>query len=73
MVRAFPPSSGGSNAQISFRNPSGMELPTEQAAQRLAREIAKQISIDVDDESLKDVIVKTDDGKEIYKAPIKPE
>ena len=54
-------------------DPSGMELPTEQAAQRLAREIAKQISIDVDDESLKDVIVKTDDGKEIYKAPIKPE
>lgn len=54
-------------------DPSGMDLPTEEAAQRLAREIAKQISIDVDGESLKNVVVKTDGGKEIYKAPIKPE
>ena len=52
-------------------DPSGMELPTEQAAQRLALEIAKQISVDVDDESLKKVVVKTEEGKEIYKAPIK--
>jgi hypothetical protein len=52
-------------------DPSGMELPTEQAAQRLAREIAKQISIDVDDKSLKDVVVKTEEGKEIYKTSLK--
>jgi hypothetical protein len=52
-------------------DPSGMELPTEGAAKKLAHEIAKQISIDVEDETLKDVVVKTDDGKEIYKAPIK--
>lgn len=56
-----------------LEDPSGMELPTEQAAQRVAREIAKQISIDVDDEGLTDVVVKTDDGEEIYKAPIKPD
>ena len=54
-------------------DPSGMELPTEQAAKKVAHEIAKQISIDVEDESLKHVVVKTDDGKEIYKAPIKPD
>jgi hypothetical protein len=52
-------------------DPSGMELPTEHAAKKLAREIAKQISVDVEDESLKDVVVKTEDGEEIYKAPIK--
>ena len=53
--------------------PSGMELPTEQAAKKLAREIAKQISVDVEDRSLTDVVVRTDDGKEIYKAPIRPD
>jgi hypothetical protein len=37
----------------------------------VAQEIATQISIDVEDESLKDVVVKTDDGKEIYTAPIR--
>jgi hypothetical protein len=54
-------------------DPSGMELPTEQAAKKLAREIAKQISVDVEDRSLTDVVVRTDDGKEIYKAPIRPD
>jgi hypothetical protein len=54
-------------------DPSGMELPTEQAAKRLAHEIAKQVSIDVEDGGRKEVVVKTDDGKEIYKAPIKSE
>lgn len=52
-------------------DPSGMELPTEHAAKRVAHEIAKQIALDVEDDSLKEVVVKTDDGKEIYKAPIK--
>ncbi len=50
-----------------------MELPTEQAAKKVAHEIANQISNDVDDEGLTDVVVKTDDGEEIYNAPIKPD
>jgi hypothetical protein len=54
-------------------DPSGMELPTEHAAKKVAHEIAKQISLDVDDEDLKEVVVKTDGGREIYKAPIKSE
>jgi hypothetical protein len=54
-----------------LEDPAGMELPTEQTAKKLAQEIAKQISTDVEDENFKDVVVKTDDGKEIYKAPIK--
>jgi hypothetical protein len=54
-------------------DPSGMDLPTEEAARKVAREIAKQISIDVEDDGLKDVVVKTDNGTEIYKAPIRCE
>jgi len=45
-----------------------VELPTEQVAKTIVHEIAKQISIDVEDQSFKEVVVKTDDGKEIYKA-----
>jgi hypothetical protein len=52
-------------------DPTGMELPNEQAAEKAAREIAKQISLDVESESFKEVVVKTDDGKEIYKTPIR--
>jgi hypothetical protein len=52
-------------------DPSGMELPTEQAARTLADDIAKQISIDVEGESIKDVVVRAEDGEEIYKARIK--
>jgi len=48
-----------------------MELSTEGAAKKVAHEIARQISIDVGDDRFKEIIVKTDDGKEIYKAPIK--
>jgi hypothetical protein len=54
-------------------DPTGIELPTAQAAKKLAVEIAKRISIDVEHASFKEVVVKTDDGKEIYKASIKPD
>ena len=54
-------------------DPTGLELPTEQAAKQAAHAIAKQIAIDVEDENLKEVVVKTDDGRKIYKAPIKSE
>jgi uncharacterized protein DUF6894 len=50
-------------------DPTGLELPTEQAAKKVAREMAKQISFDAEDE--KDVVVKNDAGQEIYKAPVK--
>ena len=51
-----------------LEDPSDMELPTEQAAKKVAHEIANQISNDVDDEGLTDVVVKTDGGE----APINP-
>lgn len=52
-------------------DPSGMELPNEEAAKKVACEIAEQISIDIDDPNLTDVVVKNGDGVEIYKAPTK--
>lgn len=52
-------------------DPSGLELPTEHAAKKVAHEMAKQISVDIEDASFTDVVVKTEDGKEIYKTPIK--
>lgn len=52
-------------------DPSGMELPSEQAAKDVANKMAKQISIDVKSNAFNEVVVKTDDGREIYRAPIK--
>ena len=54
-----------------IKDPKGMDLPTEQHAKRIAEEMAKQIAIDVEDNSLKDVVVKTEAGEVIHKAPIK--
>jgi hypothetical protein len=54
-----------------IEDPQGMELPTEQQAKRIAEEMAKQIANDVEDGSLKDVVVKTAAGKVIHKTPIK--
>jgi hypothetical protein len=54
-----------------IEDPKGMELQTEQQAKRIAEEMAKQIANDVEDDSFKDVVVKTATGKIIHKAPIK--
>jgi hypothetical protein len=53
-----------------IEDPCGMDLPTDTQAKALAEQIAEQIAKDVEDESLKAVVVKTDSGVEIYKAPI---
>jgi hypothetical protein len=54
-----------------IEDPKGIDLPTEQQAKRLAEEMAKQIANDVDDNSLKEIVVKTETGDVIHKAPIK--
>ena len=54
-----------------IEDPQGMELPTEYQAQKMAEELAKQIAVDLDDDSLKEVVVKTDAGMVIHKASIK--
>ena len=41
-----------------IEDPRGIELPTEQQAERIAEEMAKQIAIDAEDRSLTDVVVK---------------
>ena len=53
-------------------DPKGMELQSEQQAKRIAEEMAKQIAKDVEDDSFKDVVVKTATGEVIHKASIKP-
>jgi hypothetical protein len=47
-------------------------LPGEAQARRVAEEIARQIAIDVDDNSLSDVVVKTSDGEVVHTTPINP-
>ena len=54
-----------------IEDPKGMELQTEQQAKRIAEEMAKQIANDVEDDSFKNVVVKTAAGKVIHKTPIK--
>jgi hypothetical protein len=49
-----------------------MELPTEQQAKKVAEQMAKQIADDVEDETFKNVVVKSDAGKVIHQTPIRP-
>jgi len=56
---------------LPWRTRPGWSCRPKKRQKKLALEIAKQISIDVDEGSFKEVVVKTDDGKEIYKAPVK--
>ena len=53
-----------------IEDPYGMELPTATHARVLAEQIAEQIARDIEDGSLEAVVVKTNSGVEIYKAPI---
>lgn len=53
-----------------LEDPAGMELADEQDAKRLADEMAKRIALDVDDQALKHIVVKTDDGDVVHTTPI---
>jgi hypothetical protein len=55
-----------------IEDPKGMELPTEQQAKKVAEQMAKQIADDVEDETFKNVVVKSDAGKVIHQTPIRP-
>jgi hypothetical protein len=54
-----------------IEDPKGMELPTHRQAKKVAEEMAKQIAGDAEDEPFKDVVVKTETGQVVHKAPIK--
>ncbi len=54
-----------------IEDPHGTDLPTEAQAKTLANEIARQIAIDIEDASVTDVVVKTDQGEEIYKTSVR--
>jgi hypothetical protein len=53
-----------------IEDPRGMDLATDRQAVALADQIAEQIAKDVEGNSLKAVVVKSDSGEEIYKTPI---
>jgi uncharacterized protein DUF6894 len=55
-----------------LEDPYGMHLSTEQQAKKVAEEIARQIAADAEDQELKNVVVKTEDGEVLHKTPIKP-
>jgi|EndMetStandDraft_5_1072996.scaffolds.fasta_scaffold65058_3 hypothetical protein len=50
-------------------DPKGIDLPTEQQAKKVAEEMAKQIANDDDD--FKRVVVKSETGDVVHRAPIK--
>ncbi|MDB5616022.1 hypothetical protein [Tardiphaga sp.] len=54
-----------------LEDPVGFELPSEDQARAVAQEIAKQIAIDISSESTRNVVVVDEDGKEVFKTPIK--
>ena len=56
---------------IKLEDPVGMELKSEDQAKQLAENIARQIAIDVKDSEARNVVVKTEDGSEIHKVPVK--
>jgi hypothetical protein len=52
---------------LRLEDPRGMDLATVTQAKVLADRIIQQIAKDVEPNSLKAVVVKTDSGEEIYK------
>jgi hypothetical protein len=60
-----------SQTGLPCRTRLGWSCRPSKRLKKLADNIAKQISLDVEDESMKNVVVRADDGKEIYKASIK--
>ena len=54
-----------------IEDPVGLDCKTEEQAIEVAQNIARQIEKDVKNSGARKVSVKTDDGTEIYKVPVK--
>ena len=50
-----------------LEDPYGMELSSEQQAIKVAEEIARQIAADPEDQELKHVVVKAEDGEVLHR------
>jgi hypothetical protein len=53
-----------------IEDPVGTDLKSKDQAKTLAKDIARQIAIDVGGAAARKVVVIDDEGEEIYKAPI---
>ena len=54
-----------------IKDPVGLDCKTEAQAIEIAHNIARQIERDVIDSGVRKVSVKTDDGTEVHKVPVK--
>lgn len=55
-----------------IEDPVGMDCKSEDQALEVAQSIARQIEIDVKNSGARNISVKTDDGIEVHKVPVKP-
>lgn len=55
-----------------LEDPIGLDCSNENDARDKARRMARQIAIDLKSEKARDVVVVDEDGKELFKAPVKP-
>ena len=56
---------------IKIEDPVGMDCKSEAQAIEVARSIARQIEIDVKGSGVRNILVKTDDGREVHQEPVK--
>jgi hypothetical protein len=54
-----------------LEDPVGLECPDDERAKIVARDIARQIAIDVSSAAERNVLVVDDAGGEVYQTPIK--
>ena len=55
---------------IRIEDPVGLFCKSEDQAKQVARDIARQIAIDVQNSGVRKVVVTTDEGLSIYETPV---
>jgi hypothetical protein len=50
----------------------GLDCKSEEQAKKVAKDIARQIALDVGDASARNVVVVDDDSTELFKTPVQP-
>jgi hypothetical protein len=55
---------------ITIEDPVGMDCKSEAQAIEVARSIARQIELDVTNNGVRNVLVKTDDGQDVHQEPV---
>jgi hypothetical protein len=55
-----------------IEDPVGLDCKSEEQAKKVAKDIARQIALDVGDASARNVVVVDDDSTELFKTPVQP-